>query len=88
MISLCEDQQTIRLCIMDDGVGMGDAQPNPRTGIGMQTMRYRAGLIGAQLTIDNRPEGGLAVVCMVPATCAVVPSLNNPVQESTLELVS
>ena len=85
LISLCEEEQTIRLGITDDGVGMGDTRPNARAGIGMQTMRYRAGLIGAQLSVDNRPEGGLAVVCIVPAPRDLVETI---VQASVLESVT
>lgn len=86
-ISLCEGQQGIRLCILDDGVGIVPAAPNPRAGMGMQTMRYRAGLIGAELTVENRPEGGLAVVCILPPCRAATPSPDNIVQELALESV-
>ena len=56
--------------------------------IGMQTIRYRAGLIGAEISVGNRPEGGLAVVCRVPADRPVIPSVDDTVRESALEIVS
>ena len=34
--------------------------------MGLRTMRYRAQMLGAELTIQNRPGGGTAVSCRLP----------------------
>jgi signal transduction histidine kinase len=55
----------VRLTIADNGRGF---EPNPRqtTGYGLRSMRERAGLIGASITIDSQPRDGTRVVVEVP----------------------
>jgi signal transduction histidine kinase len=59
------DAHTVRLRVLDDGVG----PPDPSTkssGLGMQTMRDRAAAIGARLSVVARHERGTAVICEAP----------------------
>ncbi len=58
---------TITLSIRDDGVGFPDTLPE-KIGMGLQTMRYRAALIGATLSILKIPAGGTRVDCSLKAT--------------------
>lgn len=46
----------IKLEVLDDGVGVPE-QLDESKGLGFQTMRYRAGLIGAILSIRSTPKG-------------------------------
>ncbi len=50
------------LSIEDDGSGI-PADTERGRGMGLQIMRYRAAMIGGQLEVHRRPEGGTAVVC-------------------------
>jgi two-component system sensor histidine kinase UhpB len=52
----------VRLSVIDDGVGLGGSAP----GGGIQGMRERAVLIGAQLDVQPRGTGGVAVTLDVP----------------------
>lgn len=54
----------ILLTIKDNGKGI---QPNGQksTGMGLRVMNYRAGMIGATVSIDPAPEGGTIVKCTV-----------------------
>ena len=62
------DDGVIRLTIEDDGHGMPAAEGSP-SGMGLRTMRYRAGLIDASLEMGHRPGGGTVVTCdMRPET--------------------
>jgi signal transduction histidine kinase len=50
------------LRIEDDGTGVSrDAVQ--ASGMGLRTMRYRAGLIGGELEIGRGPSGGVSVLC-------------------------
>jgi PAS domain S-box-containing protein len=51
----------ITLKIADDGVGFPTAEASE--GMGLRTMRYRAGQIGAHFTILSAPTGGTVVTC-------------------------
>jgi PAS domain S-box-containing protein len=57
---------TLELRVRDFGKGM--PEPPPQHGLGMQTMRHRAQLIGARFTVQNAPDGGLQVVCSLKRT--------------------
>jgi signal transduction histidine kinase len=55
----------VRLSIVDDGIGMPSiSDGNGR--LGLTTMRYRASLIGGQLTVDSLTGGGTRLVCQCP----------------------
>lgn len=50
------------LAILDNGLGMGDSPALP-SGSGLQTMAYRASLIGGSLEVNRNAPGGTAVIC-------------------------
>jgi len=52
------------LVISDDGKGFDENLTT--NGMGLQNMRYRAGAIGAELTIARRKGGGTRVRCRLP----------------------
>ena len=72
----------LELCVRDSGKGLPAGAP--AHGLGMQTMRHRAHLIGAQLTVQNAPDGGVQVVCSLKRTWATAQSspLGTKKQES------
>jgi signal transduction histidine kinase len=55
------EDRSIRLSIEDDGRGFTPG--NRVEGSGLRIMRYRAGLIGARLSVKSRPGGGTRVSC-------------------------
>jgi PAS domain S-box-containing protein len=67
IVDLGETARELRLTVTDDGVGIGRAAPSARgTGIGLQTMRYRARAIGGALDVRPGERGGTVVTCVVP----------------------
>ncbi len=61
--------QTLELAVLDDGPGVDSHNSAGGNGIGLSTTRARLeGLYGkqGQLTLEPRPEGGLAVVVRIP----------------------
>jgi signal transduction histidine kinase len=54
----------ILLIVSDDGRGI-DTDSDDREGIGLQSMRHRAELIGADLTVESASGGGTHVCCML-----------------------
>lgn len=56
---------TLILNVVDNGIGLA-ANRTQTGGLGLHTMRYRAGIIGARLTITERPDGGTDVTCLFP----------------------
>lgn len=65
-ITLTGDDGSVQVVIADDGVGLPDGAIRPG-GMGMHTMRYRAGVIGALLRIDSGNSPGVTVTCTLPA---------------------
>lgn len=57
-VTLTTDDSEVRLTVADDGVG--SALPRPGH-FGLHTMRERAELVGAELSISDRPDGGTVV---------------------------
>jgi signal transduction histidine kinase len=54
----------LRLTVTDNGHGF---EPDAaRSGYGLQSMRERAGIIGATLAIDSRPRDGTRVIVEIP----------------------
>jgi signal transduction histidine kinase len=53
----------ILLTIRDNGVGL--PQNHKSSGMGMRVMNYRAAMIGANVQVENLPEGGAFVKCTV-----------------------
>lgn len=64
-IRLARKNGTLRLEVSDDGAGLPASAASGR-GVGLGVMRYRAGLIGADLTIEAKRSGGVAVRCTLP----------------------
>jgi two-component system sensor histidine kinase UhpB len=61
-LTLSADESRIQLLVQDDGVGLNGA----RAGSGLSGMRERAMLIGARLSVADRPGGGVEVGLDVP----------------------
>ena len=57
-IHLTADDEGLTIAIRDNGAG---ALEKKHTGLGLRIMRYRAGVIGAEFSADNREEGGFEV---------------------------
>jgi len=54
----------LELIVRDYGKGLSaDSKPG---GLGLQTMRHRAQMLGGQLTVENAPDGGTRVRCVAP----------------------
>ena len=66
IILTCTDRQG-DLRVRDDGVGLPVGEPHS-DGIGLQTMAYRARLIGAFLEVRRRASRGTEVVFVFPLT--------------------
>jgi signal transduction histidine kinase len=52
----------VRLEVLDNGVGLAP-EGAQSAGMGLKIMRYRAAMIGAQLSIERGDPGGTLVVC-------------------------
>jgi PAS domain S-box-containing protein len=63
-IRLSEENGGLVVAVEDDGRGLPEVM-DPQ-GMGLHTMQYRASLIGAALTLSNRPEGGAVTRCVLP----------------------
>jgi PAS domain S-box-containing protein len=65
-ITLGQENGETSLRIEDDGRGRS-AEAARTEGMGLRTMRYRAGLIGGKLEVGPGPRGGTQVVCRLAA---------------------
>jgi signal transduction histidine kinase len=59
-------RRRLALTIEDDGVGL-PARRNPSQGLGLKTMHYRAGLIGATFQVQSAPGQGTKITCALPS---------------------
>jgi PAS domain S-box-containing protein len=64
VVALEKTIEGIQLSIRDDGCGFR-VSPSRARGMGLHTMRYRAELIGATLTIDVGKGSGARVTCLL-----------------------
>jgi two-component system, LuxR family, sensor kinase FixL len=64
-IRLARIGEQILLEVRDDGKGLPSGSPNG-CGLGLRTMRYRAGVIGAQFAVESGEQGGTVVSCLLP----------------------
>ena len=64
-IVLTKIQDSLRLTVADDGKGM-DSPPGGERGMGLNSMKYRARVLGGELTIDSNPGEGTIVSCDIP----------------------
>ncbi|QSR85341.1 ATP-binding protein [Methylacidimicrobium sp. B4] len=58
--------ESVYLRIADDGEGMRPKAASA-SGLGLRSMRYRAGLIGGVIRFESKPKGGVIVLCTVPS---------------------
>ena len=65
-VRLLADARESVLTIGDNGTGM---PKNPGRGLGLQTMAYRARMIGGSLAIRPAPDRGMMVSCVIPSSC-------------------
>ncbi len=63
-IRLQQSDRRLVLEVVDNGSGIRDNQESP--GRGLQIMAYRAGLIGGNLTVHGKEDGGTVVRCHLP----------------------
>ena len=67
MVDLAVHAGQLALTITDDGVGLSKVSAGGGKGIGLQTMAYRAGMVGGTLVVRPGERGaGTVVVCTVP----------------------
>jgi PAS domain S-box-containing protein len=64
-IRLSQADDKILLTVSDNGVGMPSPQPTG-SGMGLRTMHYRAGLIGATILVQSQAKGGTRIICFLP----------------------
>jgi len=65
VISLTDGIGVIYLRIRDNGKGLAQ-NLEEASGMGVRIMQYRARMIGAKLTIQEEPESGVLVTCVLP----------------------
>ncbi|MDX1952508.1 MAG: PAS domain-containing protein [Verrucomicrobiota bacterium] len=63
-VSLMPVNNQLQLIIQDNGCGLPRTQEKPR-GMGLRVMNYRAGIIGATVTVQNGEECGTIVKCVM-----------------------
>jgi PAS domain S-box-containing protein len=61
-VGLARSAGGLELSVTDDGRGLGKVV---RPGLGLQVMRHRASVIGAELTVETAPRKGTAIRCRV-----------------------
>ncbi|MGA7979955.1 MAG: chemotaxis protein CheB [Chromatiaceae bacterium] len=66
-VRLVQEDQDLVLSVYDDGIGIRPVEER-KGGLGLHVMRYRAGIVRGQLTIETPREGGTLVTCRCPAT--------------------
>ena len=65
LLELTVNSGQLGLAIADDGIGLKNASGDG-TGIGLQTMQYRARVVGGTLVVRPGERGGTVVACTVP----------------------
>lgn len=73
-LKLSDARLTLR--VSDNGVGYAGEAASPR-GMGIQTMLYRARMIGATLSVARRRPSGTIVACTLPRTSTQVRRSNH-----------
>jgi PAS domain S-box-containing protein len=63
-IDLATAEGTLALSVQDNGRGFDERSPS--NGMGMKLMRYRAQMLGGDVTIANNEGGGVIVRCTCP----------------------
>jgi two-component system CheB/CheR fusion protein len=75
VIDLSAQRGDLHMSIADDGVGLGKTQGDGK-GIGMQTMVYRARVVGGTVEIGPGERGGTVVNCTIPNACEIVEAMD------------
>lgn len=64
-IALRRGKHELSLQIRDDGLGL-PPDAAARNGLGLRTMKYRAAIMGGELSVTRGPAGGTIVCCRLP----------------------
>jgi hypothetical protein len=64
-VTLNEAGDFFQLCVSDNGIGFSE-KAGESSGMGVRIMHYRASVLGGQLHIRTRKEGGTLVSCNIP----------------------
>jgi PAS domain S-box-containing protein len=66
-VQIKKDENYIVLLVENDGDGlMNDIEIEMQKGMGLNTMRYRAEILGGNFSIDNTSDGRTRVRCIIP----------------------
>jgi two-component system, LuxR family, sensor kinase FixL len=89
IIDLHVTGETVTLIVSDNGTGVPPGA-NLASGMGLKIMRYRATMLGGEVKIDGRPEGGTRVIlsCRQPAPTDSVGTPDADAQVTTGEELS
>jgi signal transduction histidine kinase len=68
-IGLEQLEGRLEVMVSDDGDGLKE-MPDGRPGIGLESMRQRAHLLGGDLSVQPRKSGGTVVLCWMPLPSA------------------
>lgn len=63
-LTLTADGPSLQLAVRDDGAGFDTSAP-ATGGMGLNSMRYRANVIGARLTVHSQPGHGTEIQCLL-----------------------
>ena len=74
ILRLAQVEKQICLEINDDGSGLS-VNHRPANGLGLRSMRYRAGVIGGQLSMKCNPGAGTTVRCFVPLASPLISTI-------------
>jgi PAS domain S-box-containing protein len=66
VITLESDAREVLLSIVNDGLTIEEDADAETSGIGVRIMHFRAGVIGARLTMEPVDSGGTRVICSLP----------------------
>lgn len=69
-VELSSTADEVVVCIVDDGIGIGQANPARPGHFGLTSMRDRVSLLGGHCSIENAPSGGTRVRACVPVGAA------------------
>lgn len=65
-IDLAHVESGCRLCIIDDGIGIDAGQVAQTQGLGLNSMRFRASLLGGRFAVQKNALGGTTVEVLYP----------------------
>ena len=69
MVMTAEDEENVRVSVVDDGVGFDTAQPIGPAGehIGLWSVRERlAAICGGRMEVQSSPDHGTTVTLIIP----------------------